>query len=612
MQFTAVAGAADTFVALTSANTLFSWGSGSSGRLGNGSSSDSAVPTMVDLSGIPVGVLPVGVAAGATSVSLLATDGRVYSWGAGGDGQIGNGASAAATSVPTPMSSGSPTLTLGSTQLSVTLGVPVTTRPASASFFPGIPAFTVSPSLPAGLVLDATSGIISGTATALSATKRYTVTARSGAFSATATIDLAVVTGGAFRAVAGGDASSFGLDASGNAYAWGANAQGQLGIGTTTDSATPVPVLRGAIPVGVSLVKIIPGNQHTVALGSDGNVYTWGSNLYGQLGLGDGASTAVQKAPVRASRGAIPEGVTIVDIAGSWWVTYALGSDGNIYAWGANNSGSRVGDGTTVNALAPVKVSTDKRVPGTVFTQVAAGRFSAVALGSDGTAYAWGANDNGANASGDTASHLVPTPIVRGQVPLGVVFVKITVGSGNAAAVGSDGRIYTWGLNGTAGRLGNNTTTDALAPVAVSWGAVAPGVTFDDVNALQDGFIARSRDGQLYAWGMGANGVIGNGSSADAIVPARVSNQMPGGVVPVALEGGSSTALVLASNGTVYAWGSNSNGQLGTGNASSVASTMAPVTMPTGVVMTAPGGTGGGAGLPAPWATARRSPQRRP
>ncbi|QKG51407.1 hypothetical protein GKZ67_00910 [Hymenobacter sp. BRD67] len=92
--------------------------------------------------------------------------------------------------------------------------------------------------------------------------------------------------------VAVGSNYSLALAADGTAYAWGANNNGQLGIGTTTSSSTPVAVSQGAMPTGTRLVQIAAGNYHAVALAADGTVYAWGSNNDGQLGNGTTNSTA--------------------------------------------------------------------------------------------------------------------------------------------------------------------------------------------------------------------------------------------------------------------------------------------------------------------------------
>lgn len=119
-------------------------------------------------------------------------------------------------------------------------------------------------------------------------------------------------------------------------YAWGSNSNGQLGDGSTTDSAVPVQV---ELPAGVTPVAVSAGWLTSLALGSDGNVYAWGDGEDGQLGDG---STLDSQVPVRVL---LPAGVTAVAVSAGFGSSLALGSDGTVYAWGSNLAG-QLGDGT--------------------------------------------------------------------------------------------------------------------------------------------------------------------------------------------------------------------------------------------------------------------------
>ncbi|MDT7513481.1 InlB B-repeat-containing protein, partial [Bifidobacterium sp. H1HS10N] len=195
---------------------------------------------------------------------------------------------------------------------------------------------------------------------------------------------------------------SLAIGSDGNAYAWGNNTYGQLGDGSRTSRTTPVLVKKpeGA-PTDFTYVQVSAGYEHSLALGSDGYVYTWGWNNYGQLGNNSHISST---APVRVRDPANPtdtsKGLKAVQVSGGTYHSLAVGADGNTYAWGYNSSG-QLGDGTTTSRTTPVMVKepdpkTSIDVPADLaYVQVSAGYEHSLAVGSDGYAYAWGYNGYG-------------------------------------------------------------------------------------------------------------------------------------------------------------------------------------------------------------------------
>ena len=127
-------------------------------------------------------------------------------------------------------------------------------------------------------------------------------------------------------------------------HGWGANGLAQVGDGTQSDAVQPVIVVAGDIPRTVQPTRISAGGGHSVALGSDGKAYAWGGNGSGQLG--DGTTSDRSRAVVVVA-GEMPAGVTLQQVSAGGSHTLALGSDGKVYAWGANGYG-QLGDGTTV------------------------------------------------------------------------------------------------------------------------------------------------------------------------------------------------------------------------------------------------------------------------
>jgi alpha-tubulin suppressor-like RCC1 family protein len=314
-------------------------------------------------------------------------------------------------------------------------------------------------------------------------------------------------------------------------YAWGYNG-GTAGTGTTTTTARPTQV-RG--PSAVTQLS------SRLAVRSDGTVVAWGDNRYGQLG--NGWTGGESPTPVRVA------GLTdVVAVADTPQTGLALRSDGTVWAWGSNETG-------LIGAPAQPDSSVPVRLPDlSGITAIAVGDATAYALRSDGTVMAWGRNDVG--QLGDGSAVTDSWRPVRVSNLTGVT--AITAGFLTAAAIRTDGTVWTWGDN-LVGQLGNGDTEPlSRVPVQVSGLTGAIDVALDS----QHGYAVRS-DGTVSAWGDNTLGGLGNGveCATDCVsaVPVRVSNLT--GVTDVAATGGAGLARTAA--GTVFAWGANTFGEFG-------------------------------------------------
>ena len=280
---------------------------------------------------------------------------------------------------------------------------------------------------------------------------------------------------------------------------------------------------------------------HTLAVRSDGTVWAWGGNPYGQLG---DATTTERARPTRVA------GLTdVVAVTAGAHHSLALKADGSVWAWGWNGVG-QLGDGTVIDHRLPAPV------PGlTGVKAIAAGTHHNLALTHDGTVWAWGWNHYGQLGTGPAA-----TPETRPvRVPGSAGATAIAAGAAHSLSVRSVGGnifVWSWGYNGL-GQLGDGTTTDRRVPVR----SLAQG---EDVAA--GGYHSFTGTGvSFYGWGYNGLGQLGTGSTAAFVpTPAMV-------LTPVRLDSiaaGLFQNIALAQDGSVLTWGWNGYGALGDGTLS--------------------------------------------
>jgi len=306
-----------------------------------------------------------------------------------------------------------------------------------------------------------------------------------------------------------------GLTSAGVGYCWGHNLLGELGDGSRTNSTTPV-----AVAGGLRFSALTGGEGHTCGLTSDSAAYCWGLNMWGQLGNG---STSMSTTPV-----VVAGGLKFTALVAGFSHTCGLTSSGAAHCWGRNleselGLGSTSGPDLCPNAgscsIRPAPVST-----GLSFSALAAGGYHTCALTSSGAAYCWGWNRDGQLGLGSSSG-----PDLCGSRPCSLTPVAITGGLsfGVLAAAGlhtcgltSDNAGYCWGLN-TWGQLGNRSTMNSPAPVAVDGG-----LRFN-AFALGSGdhTCALTTAGVAYCWGRNTWGNLGDGTTNDSSTPVRVVGQ---------------------------------------------------------------------------------------
>ncbi len=248
----------------------------------------------------------------------------------------------------------------------------------------------------------------------------------------------------------------------------------------------------------------------------------------------------------------LAEGVTITQIAAGDFYSLALTNTGVVYAWGRNSEG-QLGNGNTAIQHTPVKVSGGAMGTNEGVTAISAGDSHSLAL-KDGVVYAWGNGANGRLGNNGTSHQSTPVKVSGGAMGTNEGVTAISAGNSHSLALKGN-TVYAWGL-GAQGQLGNNNTSDINTPVQVSDISTAVEISAGDFHSL-----ARLLDGTVRAWGSNSAGKLGDGTITHSSTPVQVS----GISTAVEISAGSSHSLARLSDGTVRAWGYNMGGRLGDG-----------------------------------------------
>jgi len=558
-------------------NTAHCWGGGASGQLGNGTTTASA--------GAAVAVTTTGALSGRNLTSISAGTGFTCSrgdtpgacWGLGTGGQLGNKASASATTAVDAAITGpvcaSAAVRLNATDCSLEegtdywgrLGYSIGTWGAPNSTW--VKATTKSRgAVPLASTAKTATSLTLGWDQVSELSKSYAEFTLQRSTSSSGSNPVTVYRGGMLTALdrggfakqtsslavtqvsAGTDHTCGILD--GAAYCWGDNTNGELGIGSTTDVTVPTAVLTTGVLSGKTVTDISAGmddangGQHTCAV-ADGGAYCWGLNTHGELGNGTNTQST---SPVRA--GTIS---AVTSIVTGYMHSCAL-TGTKVYCWGDNSRG-QLGDGSNNQRTSPVLVQgllANKSV-----TAIAAGAAHTCAI-ADGAAYCWGSDVSGQLGTTGTANSSVPVAALATGVLNGLTISGVAAGQAHTCVVAGS-KVFCWGLNGN-GQLGNGNTTSATVPVTVTvpW---ASGTALTSLSAGQYSTCVLAA-AKPYCWGANGSGQLGTGNTNEQRTPTAVTN---GVVLPAAvdqIEAGMTHTCAVAS-GAAYCWGQNSEGRLG-------------------------------------------------
>jgi alpha-tubulin suppressor-like RCC1 family protein len=548
----------------------FCWGSGGSGRLGNSASTTSYYPVQVTTT-VMSGTVT-AIAAGRTD-SCAIGDGAAYCWGSGTSYALGNSSTNNASAPIAVTASG---VLKGRSLTSISVG---TSFACTAGVSPAAcwglgvnnqmgDGSTTSNLVPGDVTLngqacadgsvrtgDSTCSLTQGTDHA------YRLGYSIGTWNAPISNWVAATTKtrpGLTPSVSGRTSSSITLGWDPSSLETGkAYPEYTVERSASSSGSDPVTVAvtgdetatdYGSVAPSADFSQVSAGYAHSCGI-LDDQLYCWGSNTNGQLGLGTTTNAS------RPTLVAALAGKTVSQVSAGYNYTCAI-ADSKVYCWGYNDYG-KLGDGTGIQRTTPTLVSNQT---GVVATGISAGTSHTCAI-FNGAAFCWGGNVYYALGTGNATSSSVPVAVTSTGVLSGKTVTAVTTGNFSSCAIAA-GMAYCWG-NNDYGKLGDGTTTTRSVPVA----ATISGKTVTSISAGYQHTCAVA-GGAAYCWGYGADGEIGNGSTTVTTSrPTAVKTTMDGTVT--AISSGYMFSCAMAS-GSSYCWGYNANGRLGTGTTTAV------------------------------------------
>ena len=518
--------------------SLWTWGSNTSGQLGDGTTLLKSSPIQIS-SGRWI-----SIAGGSTHSLAVKEDGTLWATGSNSSGQLGDGSTTSRTSL-TQIGSATDWQSV-STGSSHSLGI----KKDGTLWAWGL---GTSGQLGRGNTASSNSPVQVGTATN-------------------------------WEQVSVGGIHSVAIRRDGTLWSWGGNINGQLGNGTLTSTIVP-----GQIGVATDWVYVDASSNHSVAIRRDGSAWAWGRNFEAQIGNGNLVN---ELSPLRINQ----PGEDWRQIHAGSSHSLAMQAEGSLIAWGDGSGYSGKSGRQLVRAVGPVAVTqVSSRSSHTLITRgdgslwafgsalngqignnttisqdlirigsltnwqsVEAGQAHSGGLQQNGSLWMWGGNSQGQIGDGTTLSQLIPT-----AVAVGSIWRELSVGSFHNLAIRNDGTLWAWGGNSNGG-LGDGGTTNRSSPIQIgsenTWAKVA-GSNFYS--------LALKSDGSLWATGANSSGQLGLGDAIQRTLFTRVGTDTDWAQIVASPTSGATAAFAIKTNGSLWAWGSGSSGQLGLGNMTS-------------------------------------------
>ena len=526
--------------AMTSTGRVFTWGGNYHGELGDGTRIDRYTPTDITTNfGLTTGETVTSIDLGEEHSSAVTSTGRIFTWGENNGGQLGDGTTIDKY-IPMDITNNME-LNTGETVTSVSSGDGYQAAITSKGRL-----FTWGANWFGQL----------GDGTIIFRYDPNDITTKFG-----------LITGETVTTVSLGNYHSSAITSKGRVFTWGDNDYGQLGDGTTTDRHSPTEITTNfVLNAGEAITDVFIGAYHSCAITSNGRIFTWGYNSYGQLGNGTTTSGSIP-ADITTNFG-LDTGEKITSVALGNLHSSAVTSEGRLFTWGYN-SASQLGDGTTISRYTPTNITANFGIIGNeTITSVSLGFNHSSAITSEGRLFTWGSNQRGQLGVGTFTNKNIPTDITANlSLVNDETVTSISLGDYHSSAITSEGRLFTWGFN-SSGQLGDGTIIGKSSPMDItnefglSVGEMITGVSLGTYHSC-----AITSNSRMFSWGGNASGQLGDGTTTDTHTPMDISSNFVLNDAETVKSGslGKVHSSVITSEGRFFTWGANGFGQLGDG-----------------------------------------------
>ena len=337
--------------------------------------------------------------------------------------------------------------------------------------------------------------------------------------------------------ISAGYANTEVIDSNNLTWGWGYNYQGQIGDNSTTDKCIPVSILG----TKKTFCKISAGGEYLTVLDKNGQVWGWGYNNTGQLGIN---SLITKYTPVSI----LGTKKTFCEIESSWNSTLSIDNRGLVWGWGYNYQGV-IGDNTNIERLTPVSILGAKKT----FCKIAGGQYHTIALDKNSQVWGWGYNYYGQLGDNTVINRCTPVSILGTKK----TFCNVSAGGSYTIGLDKNGQVWEWG-NNYYGQLGDNSIINRCTPVSI----LGIKKTFCKITAGTYQALGIDNIGQVWGWGYNNYGQLGDNSTINRCTPVSIL-----GIKKTFcnISAGGSHTIGIDKNGQVWGWGYNQHGQLGNG-----------------------------------------------
>jgi len=357
------------------------------------------------------------------------------------------------------------------------------------------------------------------------------------------------------------------ITSEGRLFMWGDNYKGKLGNGSTSNQYAPIDITSQFNLNSEEMISSVSlGDSHSAAITSEGRLFTWGYNYHGQLG--DNTTTDRDTPTDITSQFDLNGEETMISVSLGAYHSAALSSEGRLFVWGWNNYG-QLGNGTTTDQMTPTNITSQFSLNAEeTITRVFLGDYHSSAITSEGRLFTWGYNSKGQLGDNTTTDKLLPTDITSQlNLNIGESVISASLGEEYSCAVTSLGRLFTWG-NNTFGQLGDTSTTNSLTPTDITVQfelnneemIVSASLGGDHSSAI-------TSVGRIFTWGYNFSGQLGDDTRTNQHTPKDITSQftLSAGETILSVSLGRKSSSAVTTLGRTFTWGYNAVGQLGDG-----------------------------------------------